>query len=205
MKRTRTKRAPKISTEQLNSGKQEKLGDIDLEQLSARLINLEKLRQDKLLNTPFIALEALSALAGAILAGKSEEELRNTWPGHWGDAAISVPLPLVLALREAWSSYRAQDSSQSLGEAFRIEGRGQGKTPMKNALSSLDAMRGNANHVEATYLASNAGEAGLSLEQVIEEISEVQGLSPVTVKKHHQEFKKEIRQKLANKGLLKGS
>lgn len=173
--------------------------------MTARLLQFENLRHDKVLNTQFIALEALSAIAGASLAGKSEEAVRATWPEPWGDATISVPLPMVLALGRAWLSYRSPNSSQSLGEAFRIEGRGQGKTPMKDVLANLDAARRNANDVEAAYLASNTDSVGISLEQAFDEIAEAQGIAPETVKKHHRKHKDEICKGLEGKGILKGS
>ena len=102
MKKSRKKRAPKVSTDALNSWKQDATRDADLEKLSVRLLQCEELRQEQVLNTPFIALEALSALAGASLEGKSEEALRTTWSEAWGYADINVPLSLIFALSHAW-------------------------------------------------------------------------------------------------------
>ena len=57
MKKSRKKRAPKVSTDALNSWKQDATRDDDLEKLSVRLLQCEELRQEQVLNTPFIALE----------------------------------------------------------------------------------------------------------------------------------------------------
>jgi len=205
MKIQRKKRAPKVSTEALRSWKQGASRDADLEQLSARLLQFEKLRQEQVLNTPFIALEALSALAGASLEGKSEEAVRATWPEAWGDADIKVPLSLILALSHAWLSYRNPSSQKSLGEAFRVEGGGQGKAPMKDALTNLDAARRNANDVEATYLALNIDNNGQSLEMVIETIADERGSTPETERRHHRKHREALRKGLKDRGILKGS
>ena len=53
-----------------------------------------------------------------------------------GSETISVPLPLLIALRDAWDTYRSADGSVSLGESFHIEGKGQGKSKMKGGSSS---------------------------------------------------------------------
>ena len=205
MKKSRKKRAPIVLTEGLKSVTQDKSRDDELERLKARLIQFENLRQDEVLNKTFIAFEALSAIAGASLAGKSEDAVRNTWPKTWGDETISVPLPLVLELRDAWLLYRTQDFNQSLGEAFRVEGRGQGKKPMKDVLANLDAARRHANDVEIAYIAHNNGGAEASLEQVYEEIADAEGIAPETVKRHHRTHKEKIREQLIEKGVLKGS
>lgn len=203
MKKSRKKRAPIVSTEALKSWKQDTSRDEELVRLTARLIQLEKLKQDKVLNSTFIAFEALSAFAGLSLE-KSEDALRNTWPEAWGDETICVPLPLVSALRDAWLSYRTPDANQSLGESFRVEGRGQGRKPMKDVLTNLDAARRNANEAEIDYLASNNGGAGMSLEQAFEELSEPRGIAPETVQKQHRKHKEEIRKGLKERGVLKG-
>jgi hypothetical protein len=204
MKKSRKKRAPKILIEEVKARKQDTSRDFELERRAARFVILEKLMQDKVLNVQFIALESLSAIASDYLAGKTEEAIRKTWPQSWGDETICVPLPLVLALSDAWASYRAPDSNQSLGEAFHIEGRGQGKPPMKDALSNLNVARRHANDVEIAYIAHNNGGAGASLEQVYEEIADAEGIAPETVKKHHRKHKEEIRNILIEIGVLKG-
>ena len=205
MKKSRKKRAPKVSTDALNSWKQDATRDADLEKLSARLLQFEELRQEQVLSTPFIALEALSALAGASLEGKSEEAVRTTWPEAWGDADIKVPLSLIFALSHAWLSYRNPSSRKSLGEAFSVEGGGQGKAPMKEVLTKLDAARRTANDVELSYLAANTVSHGISLEEAIETIAETRGSTPETVRKHHRKYREQLRAGLEEKGILKGS
>lgn len=203
MKKPRRKRAPTIDLDAIASLKAG-THDRDLTRLKSRLADFEELRAQQVLNTPFIALEAISALAGGLVTGKTEAELRSTWPKTWGDETISVPLALLLALRDAWSDYRHAGPGVTLGEAFGIEGaKSQGSHRMKSKLATLDREVKDAIAVELEYLISSLEGKGTALEDVTGEVSGTVGKSAETVGKHHRKHADTLRNKLKKIGVLK--
>lgn len=188
----RKPRGPTIDERALKKLKED-IVDRELFQLSYRLRALEALRQKREINTIFIALEALGAFAGAKTAGRTEIDLQSCWPEEWGTETITVPLPLLLALRDAWANYKAAHSGKSLGEAFQLEGGGQGRPPMKQRLETIDRAVVLANAVESRYLQIEGASDSLSLADVLAEVSEKNQLSVETVKKAHDLHKEIIR------------
>ena len=87
--------------------------DPELLRLARRFEIFEALRKDGVLNEPFIALEALGAFAGAKAAGRTETDLRSCWAEEWGQETITVPLSLVLAIRDGWSDYKTAPSGKN--------------------------------------------------------------------------------------------
>lgn len=203
MKGTRKKRAPKINLVALSAHK-EALGDRDLLVISTRFDHFEKLRSEGMINTPFIAMEALSTLAQGKLSGKTEAELRDTWPKTWGEATMAVPLPLLLAISDAWSKYKEADQVVTLGEAFGLEAaRKSGSHRMKSLLATLDREMRHATAVHLEYLAATAEGSPKSLEQVIDEVAEANALSTETIKLHYKKHKDNLHNGLKEKGILK--
>ena len=182
----------------------EDIVDRELLQLAFRLEIFEALRKNRELNTPFIALEALGAFAGAKAAGRTEKDLQSCWPEEWGTETITVPLSLLLALRDGWNDYKFAPPGKSLGEALKIEGGGQGRPPMRERLKTIDRDRALANAVESRYFQIEGAPDSMSLEDVFSEVAEAHGLSVETVKKAHSLHKHAIRQKLDYFGILKG-
>jgi hypothetical protein len=204
MKKTRKKRAPEIDPAAIVALKAS-IPDRDLAKLKSRLERFEELRKEKVLNTPFIALEALTAFVGGVLEGKSEQEMRETWPSEWGNTAMTVPAVLIKALAEAWMRYKEADQGVTLGEAFGIEGaNNQGAHRMKSQLATRDRELKNANAVQVDYLASNTGATEKSLEEVFEDLAEACNLKAETVRKHYQRNAKSLRKRLKEKGIIKG-
>lgn len=176
----------------------------ELFRLAYRLEILEELRKAHELNTPFIALEALGALAGGKVAGVSEEGLQSCWPEEWGDQTITVPLSLVLALRDGWHNYKTAPSGVSLGEALKIEGGRQGRKPMKAHLEKIDKARKLARAVESRYLQIEGTPDSMTLDDVVWEVANANDFSFQKVKDAYKVHAKAIRRELETLGVLKG-
>lgn len=203
MTKKRKPRAPTVSAVGIKKHI-EAIEDPELWQLANRLEEYERLRKEGLLNTPFIALEALGALAGGIASGRSEDQLRTAWPKEWGNETITVPLPLILALRDVWVDYKQSPSGKTLGEAFQIEGGAQGKHPMKSKIATIDKERKLARDVETIYLQLEKDENPLRLEDAIQTVADENNLSFDTVKQAHRSHRKHIRASLEELEVLKG-
>jgi hypothetical protein len=199
------RRKPRGRTIDQNALKElkENIVDRELLRLAYRLEILEELRKARELNTPFIALEALGALAGGKKAGVSEEDLQSCWPKEWGDETITVPLSLVSALRDGWHDYKTAPSGKSLGEALKIEGGGQGRKPMKARLETIDRARKLARAVESRYLQIEGEPASMTLDDVVWEVANTHNVSFQMVKDAHNVHAKAIRRELEMLGVLK--
>ena len=207
MKHSRKKRTPKLNLDQLKETSSQIRSEEEMPKLKAYLSLLEEMKAEQRLNTPFISMEALARMTTAHTEGYNEEDVLATCPEAWGNETISVPLPLLIALRDAWDTYRSADGSVSLGESFHIEGKGQGKSKMKGQLEQHLKEHRITNAVEVAYLASgNAGEEpeAITLETAIEQVAEAEKLNADTVRKYHKKHSKYLRGELKNKGLLKG-
>ena len=207
MKHSRKKRTPTIDLDKLKETSSQIHSEEEMSKLKAYFTLLEEMKTERILNTPFISMEALARITKANTEGYNGNDVLGTFPDAWGRENVSVPLPLLIALRDAWDTYRSADGSVSLGESFHIEGKGQGKSKMKGRLEQRLKEHRITNAVEVAYLASgNAGEEpdAISLETAIEQVAEAEELKADTVRKYHKKHSKYLRGELKNKGLLKG-
>ncbi len=161
--------------------------------------DFEQLLTNGQLTTPFIAFEAMGSIVGAYLAGFKYEEIRRTFPPSWGDESITIPLSLLLALRDAWSDYIVAYTGKSMEESFQIHANGVGKRPQKTRLENLQRERHTANKVEIEYLSSDK-----SLDVIYEEVASELGITFGTVEDHHKNHRKRIREQLKSLGILEG-
>ena len=207
MKLSRKKRTPPLDLGKLQEVGSENRSSSKLTALAPYFLLLEEMKDKRSLNTPFVSLEALARITTARIDGFEEDDVFGSCPDTWGRETIRVPLPLLIALTDAWNSYRSADVGISLGESFGVEGKGQGKSKMKGSLEQRLKEHRIMNAVELAYLASgNTAEEvdAISLEVAIEQVAEVEGLSADTVQKYHKKHSKYLRGELKSRGLLKG-
>lgn len=207
MKLSRKKRTPPLDLGKLQEVGSENRSSSKLTALAPYFLLLEEMKDKRSLNTPFVSLEALARITTARIEGYEEDDVLGSCPDTWGRETIRVPLPLLIALTDAWNSYRSADVGISLGESFGVEGKGQGKSKMKGSLEQRLKEHRIMNAVELAYLASgNTAEEvdAISLEVAIEQVAEVEGLSADTVQKYHKKHSKYLRGELKSRGLLKG-
>jgi len=203
MTKRRKTRAPIVSEDALKEFK-ENIQDRELLQLAYRFEILEELNKAGILNTRFLALEALGALAGGRIEGRTEGDLQTCWPKEWGTETITLPLSLILALRDGWQDYKKAPTRKTLGEAFKIEGGGQGSHPMKARLATNDRERALARAVETQYLQVKDCINALTLDEVINQVATAHGVSFGTVKDAHKAHRDSIRGTLYELEILKG-
>ena len=207
MKLSRKKRTPPLDLGKLQEVGSENRSSGKLTALAPYFLLLEEMKDKRSLNTPFISLEALARITTARIEGYEEDDVLGSYPDAWGRETISVPLPLLIALKDAWDSYRSADVGISLGESFGVEGKGQGKSKMKGRLGQRLKEHRIMNAVELAYLASgNTAEEvdAISLVLAIEQVAEVEELSAATVQKYYKKHSTYLRGELKSKGILKG-
>jgi hypothetical protein len=207
MKLSRKKRTPPLDLGKLHEVSSESRSSGKITALSSYFSLLEKMKDEQSLNTPFVSLEALARITAARIEGYEERNILGSCPNAWGDETIRVPLPLLIALKDAWDKYRSADGSVSLGESFSIEGKGQGKSKMKGRLEQRLKEHRVRSAVEVAYLASGytlEEPDPISLEVAIGQVAEAEELSAETVRKYHKKHSKRLREELKNEGVLKG-
>ena len=199
----RKTRAPKVSHEGLDAHKAA-MSDPEIFRLSNRFEQLERLREESKLNTAFIALEALTAFAGGLTSGKTEEQLRSTWLRAWGEETLSVPVSLLKAIGYAWERYRRGEIDLTMGEAFEVEAqRPQGSRPMKSRLEAHDRRVSYANAVHIRYLEIE-GQKTRTLADCIQEVADKHGIGFETVHDAYVEHRDHVHASLKDMGILRG-
>jgi hypothetical protein len=190
-------RAPEIDEE----GLARHLSDnTDLTALRNRFLQYEVQRQANELATPYIAFEALVGLLGARLNGHSDEQVRACWPDDWGTSAVSLPASVLMALAHGWIEYKQSENGQTLGEVFRIEGKGQGKPKAIARQRAVDRNRKYAIRVLLYY----TQQRGTSLEAAIARAAEDFSVSEETVQLAYKKYGKLLTAKAQTAGVLKG-
>jgi len=174
----------------------------DLDTLSARFRQFEASRKAEELPTTYIALEALAAMSGARISGYSDEELRSTWPETWGGTPVAVPLSLLLALAVPWIKYLGAGPGVTVGEAFKLEGGGQGVQRVKKSQQNADKDRALAIKQIALYVAQGPADQPRSWEWVSDTVAGEQGLSFEKVNEARKAFAPEILKSAAQKGII---
>lgn len=180
--------------------------DWGLTSISERYAQFEKLRQEGEISTQFIALEAFCSIVGAIREGYSEDEIINACPDAWGtedEQTVRVPIALLQALAWAWDDYKNADAGITLGEAFGVEGGGQGKQPAKKQQATRDRRRKLAAAVEVEYRAWEKIGRPITQAEAIEFVSENQRVKLSTVEAAFNEYKQEVRDAGLRHGLIK--
>lgn len=188
-------RAPKVDQQGLEAAK---FGTSKIDQLRNALQQLEHQRERGELNTNYIAFEVLAAFLGARIEGYSDAELREVWPDAWGDGYITLPTAIVETLARSWMTYQSAGPAQTVGEVFKIEGGGQGKSPMKRAQKTRLARKRLARLVEAYYVANRQ-----SQEAACKAVAEKEGLPFDTVDSAHREHGPALREKSRRAGITK--
>jgi hypothetical protein len=173
-----------------------------LTSFSSRFEQFEELQSKNELTTQFIAFEALNSIIWATAEGYKEDEILNACPDSWGDETVRVPADLLKALTDCWQIYKDGPSGQSLGEAFGIEGGGQGKRPSKEKQATRDRRRRLANEVEIEYRTAELTNIPITQSKAIEIVSENQGVQFSTVESAFKEYKREIRHAMRKYGMF---
>ncbi|WP_149754622.1 hypothetical protein [Roseivivax sediminis] len=190
-------RPPIVNADALAGGRD------DISALAARLRQYEALRNQGEITTSFIAFEAIAALMGGIAEGYSEDEIAKAWPREvWGTDTVSVPAALLRQIAQCWIKYRDPENESTLGEVFRVEGRGAGSHRAASIQRTRDKSRRLANLAIVKYLAEGASKEPLSVEAACAHVAEQEGVKSGTVEKAWKKYKPEIWPQLIEMGLI---
>ena len=170
-------RPPKVNEKKLKKAKSQ---INPMTQLKSRFEIFEEMRKKEEIPKTYIALEAFCALYGGRLEGYTDDEIRKSWPKDWGSETLTVPAVLVQALTSAWVDYQKAPSGKTLGEAFKLEGGGQGKQKIKDSIKTIFKNRQLNNEVILNYLSVDEKGQSISVDQAISNVSTEKNVSEET-------------------------
>lgn len=196
-------RPPKVNRERLREFSERSDKQRILDKMADRLEELEgRLMRDETLKT-YIAFEGLAGIISGRNLGFNDQELRNLWHANWGDTAVSVPVALLEEIALGWASYLRSPQGKTLGEAFGLEGGGQGRSPVKSIVQAADRDVARVRAVMTEYVMSSREGDPVSLEVAQERVAEKRNEKLPTIKKAYKKNSKRIRSSLDERGLFK--
>lgn len=164
----------------------------------------ETLLTDNSLSKSTIALEMLQSVFSAYENDVSHEELKDAYPVQaWREDTVQVPRAWLRVLVESWAKYKESPDGSSLGEAFHIEGGGQGQLPVRATLRNLKQETRLSKLAAVAYLMPDEHGSPKSWETALHEVAMDQGVSPSTVKRASEPRRKALFEKLRDIGALK--
>ena len=190
---------PKLNRDGLKEFRSSTDDKAELIALASRFETYQTSLKTHELTTTFIAFEALAAFCGGRLEGYSDEDLQTTWPKDWGSDAAKVPFTLLMALSRAWMKYQTSPKGTTLGEAFGLEGGGQGRQRIKDRQATRDKHKKLSNKVLIEYLSP---EGRISVENAIAIVAEAEDVPFKTVERAYHECAPETRKRLARFGII---
>lgn len=97
---------------------------------------------------------------------------------------------------EAWTKYKSSPDGSTLGEAFGVEGGGQGKSPIKKHLAKLNRDTRLSNLVVVEYFHSQQ-----SWENAVAIVAEKENVGEATVKRASEAIRKKTVGTFIDRGL----
>lgn len=163
-------------------------------QMTARICQLlERLGSGETTES-HIAFEIVSSLYDASEWGLDHKDLSDMYPiSSWQEDTITVPRAIAHRFYLGWTKYQKSNGALKLGEAFALEGGGQGRSPVRKINKTIDEEKRRANAVVEKAIRAEMNEEPFKLlaayYEVAEDESERTGkrVSPSAVKNAYQE------------------
>ena len=150
-----------------------------------------------------IAFEAMASAFSAFEAGKTHSDIRDAYPVRaWREDTVEVPRAWLRELVECWEKYKKAPESTDLGEAFGIDGSGQGRRPVRARLGRRKRDIRRVNLVVDHYLSAVLDEDRPSWNRAIEAVAEHEGVSADTVKRASGRLKERVFDRLRFLGVI---
>lgn len=151
-----------------------------------------------------ISLDMMSSAFSAFEVGLEHQDISEGYPVRgWREDTVEVPRAWVRELVTGWRGYKDAPFGTTFGEALKLEGGGQGKSPVRRKFAKLKKSQNLSNAVVHEYLANLVEEGKGSQERAIETVAENEGVSVDTAKRAFDKFGRETIQKMEQLGLMK--
>ena len=131
-----------------------------------------------------ITLEMMQSALSAFENDLKHKDIAAGYPvTSWSEDTVEIPRAWLKALVEGWAKYKSGNTGSTFGEAFGIEGGGQGKLPVREKLSQLNQDIRLSNKALVEYRARQLEDGRASWNKAYEVVANSEGVSEETVKR----------------------
>lgn len=160
------------------------------------------LENDKLPSS-LVALEMLESVFSSMEEGHQHYEIADAYPNQsWREDTVEVPRDWIRELVNGWKKYKQSEAQATFGEAFGLEGGGQGSQPARHWLEVMNRNSRISNAVLFEYLAERASGKTASWERAYENVAAEEGISLDTVKRASKTMRDDTLNKLTEQFVL---
>ncbi len=131
-----------------------------------------------------ITFEMIQSVLSAFEGGLAHSDIAEGYPvAAWREDNVEIPRAWLRELVVGWQKYKSGPVGSTFGEAFGIDGRGQGKQPVRAKLRQLnnELRLSKLAHVEYRTEQAEGGQG--SWERACSEVAASEGVSEDTVKR----------------------
>jgi hypothetical protein len=142
------------------------------------------LLEDSGLPPTAITFEMIQSVLSAFAGGLAHSDIAEGYPvAAWREDTVEIPRAWLQELVVGWQKYKSGPVGSTFGESFGIDGRGQGKQPVRAKLRQLNKELRLSNEAIVEYLAERAEGGQGSWERAYGKVAASEGVSEDTVKR----------------------
>lgn len=180
--------------------------DPDAEFIFALYWRARTLLDDTDLPKAAVAFEMTQSAFSAFEGGLAHKDIADAYPvAAWRKDAVEIPRAWLRVWVEGWAKYKSGNTGSTLGEAFGVEGGGQGRQPVRERMDQINRDIRLSNKVEIEYRSAQANNGSATWERAIRAVveDEDESVSEDTVKRAHKKHKEAKLQRMEYLRLLK--
>jgi hypothetical protein len=153
-----------------------------------------------------VAFEMMQSAFSAFEGGLAHNDIADAYPvAAWRKDTVEIPRALLRVWVEGWAKYKSGNTGSTLGEAFGVEGGGQGRQPVRERMDQINRDIRLSNKVEIEYRSTQADNGNAAWERAFHAVAEDEGVSADTVKRAHKKHKEAKLHRMEYLGLLKAN
>lgn len=150
-----------------------------------------------------VAFEMMQSAFSAFEGGLAHKDIADAYPAtEWREDTVEIPRDWLRVMVDGWAKYKSGNTGSTLGEAFSVEGGGQGRHPVRESLDQLNRNIRLSNKAEVEYRVAQAEGSNAAWERAFNAVAADEGVSEETVKRAHNRFRKAKLQRFDSLGLL---
>lgn len=150
-----------------------------------------------------VAFEMMQSAFSAFEGGLAHKDIADGYPvAAWREDTVEIPRAWLRVMVDGWAKYKSGNTGSTLGEAFGVEGGGQGKQPVRERLDQVNRGIRLSNKAEIEYRTVQADGGNATWERAYQAVAADEGVSDETVKRAHKKHKDAKLQRLECLGLL---
>ncbi len=151
-----------------------------------------------------VVFEMMQSVFSAFEGGLAHNDIADAYPvAAWQKDTVEIPRAWLGVWIEGWTKYKSGNTGSTLGEAFGVEGGGQGKQPVRERIGQINRDIRLSNKVEIEYRSAQADNCKATWEGAFQAVADDEGVSVDTVKRAHKKHKEAKLQRMEYLGLLK--